>query len=101
MERLLNRVETLEFDAGVGGAEAPVDRRLGTIACGLPSGDLMPQQIRTAEASIQTLLPQHGQFDLGHVEPTAVFGRVMKLQFPRDPPRLGGRERLVEGRRAM
>ncbi len=42
LSRNVGRVEALEFDAGVGGGEAPVDGLPGGVARGLPGGDLAP-----------------------------------------------------------
>ncbi len=51
--------------------------------------------------SIQTLLDEDVEFDLGHVQPTAVLGRVDELETI--PQRFGrrGRKRLVERARAV
>ena len=40
---------------------------------------------------------QNTQFKLGHIEPTAVFGRVVKLQLSLDSPCFLRREGLVQG----
>jgi hypothetical protein len=45
----------------------------------LPSGDLVDEDLLVGDAAIQTLRREHAKFGFGHVEPTAVLGRVMPL----------------------
>ena len=89
-------IKALEFEAGIGGGETPVDAALGGIAIADPSGDLVFEGWPVAQAPIETLLSQGAQLNLGDVEPTAVFGRVMKLQAPGQAPSFWGREGLIE-----
>jgi len=67
-------VEVLELDAGVLGGEAPVDPATGPVACRLPGRDLPLQGRPISQAAVQALPGQHGQLDLGHVQPAAVLG---------------------------
>jgi hypothetical protein len=41
------------------------------------------------------LATENAEFDLGHVEPTAVLGREVKLQAIENAPRLGWLEYFV------
>src|SRR6266487_3098164 len=74
------RVEVLELDPSVLGREAPVDTTTGPVARHLPRGDLPLQGRPVGQPPVQALPGQHTQLDLGHVQPTAMLGRVMQLQ---------------------
>jgi hypothetical protein len=63
-----------ELDAGISGGETPVDADRLPIAFGLPGCHIALQFRARADAPIQTLLSEHREFDLGHVQPTAVLG---------------------------
>jgi hypothetical protein len=67
-------VEVLELDAGVLGREPPVDPTTGPVARRLPGGDLSLQGRPIGQATVQALPGQHGQLDLGQVQPAAVLG---------------------------
>jgi hypothetical protein len=54
----------------------------------LPFGDLGFEPVAFADAAIQTLPAQHADFDLDHVQPTGVLGRVMELQALKDAMRV-------------
>ena len=69
------RIKALELDAGVRGREAPVGG-LMSVAAVLPCGDLPAQGLRVGDARSRHW-GQNAQFDLRHVEPTAMLGRVM------------------------
>ena len=58
---------------------------------GVVVGDA-PRQALPPEA----LPPERAQFDLGHVQPRAVLGRVVQLDALGQALGLGGRERLVK-----
>ena len=55
----------------------------------LPRIDLADKDVTLTDAAIQTLAAQHADFDLDHVQPTGVLGRVMELQALKDAMRLG------------
>ena len=46
---------------------------------------------------VEALAAQYADFDLDHVEPAGVLGRVVELDAPQDAPGLGGRKGLIEG----
>jgi hypothetical protein len=48
------------------------------------------------DAPIQTLAAEDTQFNFGHVEPTAMLGRVMKVQAAQPPLRFHWGKRGVE-----
>src|SRR5512132_1513689 len=72
-------VEVLELDAGVFGGEPPVDPATGPVARRLPSRDLPLQGRPVGQATVQALSGQHGQLDLGHVQPAAVLWGGVQL----------------------
>jgi tetratricopeptide (TPR) repeat protein len=72
-------VQMLELDAGVLGGEPPVDPATGPVARRLPGCDLPFQGRLVGQAAVQTLLGQHGQLDLGHVQPASMLGGVVDL----------------------
>src|SRR5947209_16135663 len=86
----------LELDAGVSGGKAPVDADGLPIAFGLPSGDLSFQFRARSDATIQTLPREYREFDLGHVQPTAMLGRVMDFQLVDQASRLGWLKDLIQ-----
>ena len=60
----------------------------------LPGGEFGVEGVEVGDAAVEALPGQGGQFDLGDVEPGAVFGGVVDLQ------PLGQRERLLAGSNA-
>ena len=83
-----------EFDPCICDGEAPVDGRFHLIASGFPVPDFLLDDCRSVEAAIETLAMQNTQLCFRHVQPTAVFGRVVDLQPPRQAARLRGAKRL-------
>ena len=71
------RVETLELDACISSGKAPVDRDGLLIARVLPGVDLALQLLLCANAARETLARQSGKFNLGHIQPTAMYWGVM------------------------
>jgi hypothetical protein len=53
---------------------------------GLPRRDLPLQGRLIGQATVQALLGQYAQLDLGHVQPAGVLGCVMRLQPIGQPP---------------
>jgi len=62
---------------------------------------LVLQDVDIGDASGEALFGQDAQFDLGHVEPAAVFGGVADLQAIQESPRLFRREGFVQRGRRM
>ena len=77
-----------------------VVKRQSIAACGvaplLPGGDLRLEGREVGHAPVQALAAEDTQLDLGHVQPTAVLGRVVDLQLVRQPFGLLSDERLVQ-----
>ena len=85
-----------EFDAGVVGGEVPLDLALIGVGLSLPGGEFGVECLEVVDAPVQALAGQHGEFDLGDVEPRAVLGGVVDLEPLRERERLGRLEGLVE-----
>jgi hypothetical protein len=58
-------VQALEFDAGVGRVELPIDADLPFIAGMLPGGDFRDDELLGINPPVQALPAQHGQRALG------------------------------------
>ena len=89
------------FGAGVLGAEPPINSGRGGVALGLVGVDGPGQSGFVGVASPEASSGQHAEFDLRHVQPTGVFGRVVKLQPLDDAPRLSRREGLIQRSHAV
>ena len=90
------RVQALQFHAGVSGGELPIGFDVLFVAAVLPGGDFLGQGLLVRDTSIETLTRQHAELGLGHVQPTAVFGRIVPFEPLDEAARLGGGESLVE-----
>src|SRR5262245_53193772 len=86
----------LQLDPRIRRRETPLHPGAPRVAVGVPCGGLATERLLIRDALRQALPRQDRQFDLGHVQPTAVLGRVVDLQAGGDPSRLLGREGLVE-----
>src|SRR2546427_6548989 len=81
------RVEGLEFGACVVDLELPIDPTLLLITRRGPRGGFRRKLLSvTKPAVVQTLTRQRTQFVFRNVEPTAVLGRVPKLEPPDQLP---------------
>ncbi len=91
----------MHLSASIGTGKAPMDMRLLRIALSRQGHDVLPQMIEALDALGQTAPFKNADLDLGHIEPTAMFGRVMHLQSLPDALRFLWRKRLVEAGRRM
>ena len=91
----------VHFDASVLDGESPVYGRSGLVSFCLQGRNFTTEGLFIGNAPAQDSPPQDAEFDLCHIEPTAVFGSVVKLQTPGDAPGFSGREGLVERSRFM
>ena len=57
----------------------PVGLGVVLVAVVLPCIDFVSEDLLVGDAAIQTLRREHAEFGFGHVEPTAVLGRVVPL----------------------
>jgi len=69
---------------------------MSVVAAALPSGDLLDQGRPVGDPPIETLGRHDAEFGLSHVQPAAVFGRVVPLEPFDQAACLGGREGLIE-----
>jgi resolvase-like protein len=95
-DKFKHGIQTLELDASVRRGELPVNFHLLRVAGMLPGGDFRPHCLDVGDAPVQALSLQYSQFELSHVQPTAVFRRVMNLQFVDQAPCLVWRKSLVQ-----
>lgn len=61
--------------------ESPADRGLAAVSVGGPYRCVTPDFFQGGNTTSQALLGKHGDFDLGHVQPTGMFGGGV----PNDP----------------
>ena len=81
--------------------KAPIDGDLGRVASGFVGPNGGNQRWLVTVASLQAVSGQRAEFNLGHVQPTGVFGRVVKLQALGKAPSLTGGESHVQGCRTV
>ena len=90
-----------EFDARVGGCEAPIGFGVVRIAVVLPGGDFVDEGLFVGDATVEALGGQDAEFGFRQIEPASVLWRVMPFEALDQPPGFGGRKGLVEGSLAM
>ena len=61
------------------GSELPIDRGPLGIPAEFIGMQFLGKRGHIREAASQTLALQNTEFDFGHVQPTAMFGRVVEL----------------------
>src|SRR5713226_7000068 len=91
----------LELDASISRSEPPVNAHFSPIAFGLPGGDLASQLCLRTDAAVQTLPREDREFDLGHVQPTAMLRRVVEFQLLHQTSRLGWLKDVIKDRWCM
>ena len=79
----------------------PVDSGLGIVSSRLPSIHFVLDFVEVIDSAVQALLDEHVEFDLGHIEPTAVLWRVMPFETPGETARLGGLEGFIKRGRSV
>ncbi len=101
MGGLHGRIESFKFGPGHIGAELPVDFGPELVARTLPGGNLFAQDLDMGDTTIQTLTGQHRKFTLRHIEPTAMLGGVVKLEFASNAACFMGREDAIQSGRGV
>src|ERR1035437_5481092 len=76
--------------------EVPVDLGLAIVPVCLPGGHVSLKHLHIRNSLVQALPIQCAEFDLCHVEPTAVLRCVMDVKAFSQPSSLVGLKRLVE-----
>lgn len=69
-----------QFDSGIIGEKLLADRRLPIVSVLFPSDDVAAHGFEVRNTPIQTLPNQGAQFDLRHIEPAAMFRRVVDFK---------------------
>ena len=100
-QRWKGRVKAMEFGSGVCGPEAPVDGDTRRVALGLVGSDLALQSVSVGVSPFETGSAQHAELDFRHVQPTGVFGRMVKLQPFHDASGFRWCKGLVQRRHAV
>src|SRR5690348_10388040 len=91
----------MELVTSVIGGKAPRDGTALGIALGLERGDTLAQDLHALHATRQTATCKNADLDFGHIEPTAMLGRVMELHALQKAPRLGRWEGFIQGSSRM
>ncbi len=76
--------------------ELPVNFGLTIIPLGFQGRYFLFQSSFITDPPRQTLPLKPTDLDFSHIQPASVFGRVVKLQLPRQPPRLGWLEGRIQ-----
>src|ERR1700678_1561568 len=84
------------FGSGLVGCEHPLNTRAGSVAVSFPSCDFGDEADLCGDTPVEALAAQDADFDLHHVEPAGVLGRVLELQPAQHAARFGGRKGLVQ-----
>src|SRR2546421_1205227 len=74
-----DRIEIMELVTSIIGSKAPRDSAALRIAFGLQCGNALAQLLHAFHPTRQTATGKNTDLDLGHVQPTAMFGSVMEL----------------------
>ena len=72
--------------------ELPVDANLVGITTLGPCMRLLAQRVDIGHPSVQALSSEHRQFNFRHIQPTAMFGRVVDFQTVEQTPSFGWRK---------
>ena len=69
----------MHLGTSIGTGKAPMDATVMCIALGSQVHNVLPQLIEALHALGQTASFKNADLDFGHIEPTAMFGRIMHL----------------------
>ena len=86
----------MELPPGVLGSKPPVDGGLGGIALPLQGLDFPAEGGLGGDTLTEARASQHAKLDLRHIQPTAVLGRVVKLEAFHDTPKHGSWLNMAE-----
>lgn len=90
-----------QFGARILAGELPGDGTTRSIALDLQSIDAPSQGSQTISATGQAAALENANLDFSHIQPTAMFGRVVKLDSAQDAPRFCWWKGFINGRRRM
>src|SRR5712691_1934578 len=86
----------MQLFTSISRCKSPLDLNAMSIASLLPRVENSLDTLHRGKALRQALTSQHREFDLRHIEPTAMFRRVVKLEATSDPTRFLWLKRLVK-----
>ena len=84
----------MHLRASLGTSKAPMNTTALRIALSRQGHNVVPQVLQALHPFGQTAALKNADLDLRHVQPTAVFGRVVHLQALPDALRFSGEETL-------
>ena len=96
-----DRIDPLQLDTCISRGEAPIYRSLMGVAFGFPRQSFTSQKIPIRDMITQTLSTENTEFNLSHVEPTAMLGSIVKLQPVQYTSGLGWLKGFIQGCRFM
>ncbi len=86
----------MEFGSGVLDAEAPSEAGLSLVSLQLQSANPPAERIPVRDPLPETIAGEDAEFDLRHIQPTAMLGRAVKIQTPGNPAGLSRRKALIQ-----
>lgn len=69
----------MKFDTSIVGCKTPRNGTPLGITLGLQRGNVLTQGLHALHSARQAATSKNGDLNLGHVEPTPMFGSVMEL----------------------
>ena len=94
-----DRVKSPEFRACIVGGESPIHFAFGDVATDFPCVNLAGQVFAILHPPVEALAAENSQFCFGHVEPTAMLGRVVDFELRQNALGFRGSESFIEGGR--
>ncbi len=91
----------MQLGTSIIGGELPADAGVSCVALGLQGGDALNQRVVIGDWTREAAALDDADLDLGHIEPTAMFWRIVHLQAAGDSARLRRRERRIERGQGM
>ena len=86
----------MQLPACLLGCELPIDRSALHIAAVFIDLKFLRKRGHVGEAAVETLALHDTEFNFSHVQPTAMFGRVVEFQFLAQSSRFVGREGIIK-----
>lgn len=77
-----HRIQFLEFIPGFRDGETTINRCPDRVPFRFPRTNFTGDDCLAGQPAIQTLVSQNRDFNFSHIQPTAMFRYIVKLQFP-------------------
>ena len=74
----LRNIVLTEFPIGLLASKGPLDTAALSVAALLPCRDLTYHRFPVRESAVETLAFKDADFNLGHIEPAGMFGRIVE-----------------------